>query len=559
MPPRWVWLAVGTLAAALGVTGAWMARHYVGPDGLSYLEIACNFLDQGPLGLANGYWSPVYPVFIALGLLITGRVPLLEYPGVHIGNWLGYVLSMIAFWFFVTGLRRDAGGKPRETSWAWLLMAFAFFLDGDFNNNAPLLEITSPDILITAVAYWMAGLLVRIADEGERWKWWLWLGAALAVGFYTKSMYFAMAPLLMLLAAAIGGRRTSWTRRLAACAGLWAALAAPWVVMHTMREGRFSFGETGRLAYVWFVNHVRTPGGEGVRMCDLSKLVHPPVVLMSDPVVIYDYTGGPAGTIPTWIDQSYYGAGVAAITDWPAMRGIAKASAVYVWKLLVVPFAPVPIALLLVLLTGIGGRGRNGSVDWRRLSLLAFPVIPFVMYSVIVIQYRYLPAYWVIVWLILWDAADRLVGGRRRVLMMVACAVVAVFLGWRLAGHLKPRIESLRQWPEAHGSLANAPYDRVGLSLNALGAGPGSRVVALGDNFWHLYARPARVRVAGQIDPLDVKKFWKLEEGDRERIYRTLAEAGFRAIIATRKPPSGQPAWQLLGGVDYDYWVRMLP
>ena len=558
MPPRWVVLTAGILALALGIASVWMTRNYVGPDGLSYLEIASHFLDQGPRGLVNGYWSPMYPVFIAVGLKATGRDLLLEYLSVHIGNWLGYALSVVAFWFFLASLRRDASGRMIQTSWPWLLMALAFFLDGDFNDNAPLLEIASPDILITAVAYWIAALLLRIADEADRRKWWLWLGVALAAGYHTKSMYFAMAPLVMLIALIAGFRRGGgWVKSAAASAIVWAALCAPWVTVQSAREGRLSFGETGRLAYVWFVNHVRTPGCEGVKLYPLSKLKNPPAVLMKEPVVVFDFTSGPAGTIPSWFDQSYYGAGVPSVIDFPEMWRIAKAQFDYYWKLLFVPFALLPAALLVVVLANKSSSAELRKLNWRRLALLAFPVIPFLMYAVVVTQYRYLPAYWVIFWLLLWDAVDRLWAGRRPKLAATACLVIALFLGWRIAGHMKPRILSLRDFPRALRSIEQAPYARAGFSLNSLGAPPGSPVVALGDNFWHLYARPARVRVSGQIDPPDVDKFWKLDEQAKGKVYRTLADAGFRAIVTVHKPPAEAPDWRLLDGAAY--WARILP
>src|ERR1039458_10094234 len=57
-----------------GVHG-WANRHSMNPDGLSYLDMASRSLRDGPQNLVNGYWSPLYPALIGLGLFVLRPSP----------------------------------------------------------------------------------------------------------------------------------------------------------------------------------------------------------------------------------------------------------------------------------------------------------------------------------------------------------------------------------------------------------------------------------------------------------------------------------------------------
>ena len=56
------------LAIALGALGVWAHRNEVNPDSISYIEMAEAAAQRGWPALVNGYWSPLYPLLLGVGL-----------------------------------------------------------------------------------------------------------------------------------------------------------------------------------------------------------------------------------------------------------------------------------------------------------------------------------------------------------------------------------------------------------------------------------------------------------------------------------------------------------
>ncbi len=70
-------------------------------DGLSYIEIAEAYLRGDWRSAINGYWSPLYSWFLALGLRIFKPSPEREYALVHWVNFLIYFLALLSFDLFL--------------------------------------------------------------------------------------------------------------------------------------------------------------------------------------------------------------------------------------------------------------------------------------------------------------------------------------------------------------------------------------------------------------------------------------------------------------------------
>lgn len=73
---------------------AWDNRHFMNPDGLSYLDLASEALRGGPAKLLNGYWSPGYPALISIALLIFHPHPSHEFPLIHLVNFVIFALAL---------------------------------------------------------------------------------------------------------------------------------------------------------------------------------------------------------------------------------------------------------------------------------------------------------------------------------------------------------------------------------------------------------------------------------------------------------------------------------
>src|SRR5207248_584625 len=86
--PLTLWL----VSMALGAMCAYLGRFQMNPDGLSYLDIASQTLDRGPVELVSGYWSPGYPALISLSMALFRPTPEAEVPLLHGLNFGIFIL-----------------------------------------------------------------------------------------------------------------------------------------------------------------------------------------------------------------------------------------------------------------------------------------------------------------------------------------------------------------------------------------------------------------------------------------------------------------------------------
>ncbi|HEX5576767.1 MAG TPA: hypothetical protein VFX40_00260, partial [Gemmatimonadaceae bacterium] len=108
---REIWIAALLLAALL----VWSGRHFVNPDGISYLDLSDDFANGRFASAVNGHWSPAYPFLLSLWLGMLSPAPWWEATAVHVLNGLLFVASMGAFELF---LRELAASQDPDTKWA---------------------------------------------------------------------------------------------------------------------------------------------------------------------------------------------------------------------------------------------------------------------------------------------------------------------------------------------------------------------------------------------------------------------------------------------------------
>ena len=128
------------------------------------------------------------------------------------------------------------------------------------------IELTTPDLLNAAAAFVAFGALLRLRDDhrATRRAHAVVLGVALGVGALAKSF---MVPWAVVCFATLA--RRDCVR--AAFEPLVIAVVV-WLVIRRVRgpsllshaAGRFTFGDTGRLTYAWYVNNQDAPSLGGV-------------------------------------------------------------------------------------------------------------------------------------------------------------------------------------------------------------------------------------------------------------------------------------------------------
>lgn len=248
---------------ALAAFQAYAHRYVIGPDGMSYLDLSDAVTGGGWRRLVDLYWSPGYPVLIGLGRLVSGAGPRGEIAVIHGVNLVCFAAMLAAFEYFLVSVLSLATRVRGAALAGPLGLAIAYGLFGVLALTMTPLELTTPDLVSDAAILLAFGALLRLRDgvaPGARHA--IALGVALGVGGLTKSFLIPWAAVcLVMLAVAV---RQRGVREIAIAAGVWALFVGPWSVALSMKAGRPTFGDAGRLTYAWFVNLRDAPSMGGV-------------------------------------------------------------------------------------------------------------------------------------------------------------------------------------------------------------------------------------------------------------------------------------------------------
>jgi hypothetical protein len=305
-------MALLTALALLIALQIWAWSGAVNADGISYMELGAQYARGDLSALANGYWSPLYPLLLGIAFLLTKR-PAIDTSGAVFTPELRAVLATnVAIVLLATALYArllfeldlsDASGDTDDlrmariaaagSLWIWWIVRFS------------LVTTTTPDLLLAACLAATSTELVIAGARSSRWGA-VRMGIALAVGFWTKAAFFLVIPVAIVAYLLLVGRARA--RQHATPLILTAAvLSAPLVLVQSASQGHFSFGETGRLNYGWYVDDVShgAPVVES-RAESRARRDRPGVIQMDAAPGVVLYSGEPAASFPYWYDPSRY-------------------------------------------------------------------------------------------------------------------------------------------------------------------------------------------------------------------------------------------------------------
>lgn len=227
------WLALGT--AALCVLFGYASRNALNPDGVSYLDLAARLRAGDWSHVVQGYWSPLYPLLLAVGGAITGRDGQALLGVVHTINTLIALGGVAAVWWIARRLDRPAF---QRAAFAMLLVCSA---------RAPRLDAVTPDLLLLAIVVLLAGELLGF-DGARPVRLGVWLGLA----FLAKTSAWPWLLCVLVVRAALRRGPAAW-RALGVTAATTAAIAALWIVPLSMKAGTPTLGSSGRLNACWYL------------------------------------------------------------------------------------------------------------------------------------------------------------------------------------------------------------------------------------------------------------------------------------------------------------------
>ncbi len=536
---------------------AWFTRYELGPDGMSYLDIAREVAAGNPGAAVHSYWSPGYPLVISAFFRAFRPSAYWEFPLVHCVNVLIFVASLACFQLFwreaPQWLRSDTGARdpeiPDGAFWALGYAAFAIA-----NLNVITVGMVTPDLLMSAfccLAGWSALRFRRSPSVGLA----LLLGLVLALGYYVKAPFFPMG-IVFLLCACLW-RPVSLRSILLAGTTMatFLALCAPFVTALSLAEGRPTVGDSARMSQAFYINGVQFyrhwqggPPGSGMPVHPTRKL--------SDSPEIYEFAARKMGTYPPWFDPTYWYEGITPHLDIRRQVTVFTRNLAVEFQIIMESGAEL-VFVLIILALFAGNRLR-----WiERVSKLWFMWVPgafaLTMFALVHVEPRFLGG-----WLLMLFAGGVCAcvlptdDGTRRA---VRCISVAALITVGAALILQASREAVGI---DHAAGRNSEDASIALGLLNRGLHSGDRVALIGDGTGAYWAHLARLQIVAEIPAatpasLPALDFWESGPKLQQKALWILEQTGAIAVIAGANPsavdsvPSTAPVrWKRIDGTS---------
>ena len=540
------------LAIALGALEVWAHRNEVNPDSISYIEMAEAAAQGGWPALVSGYWSPLYPLLLSVGIRLFHPAIYWEFTFVHLVNFVLYLGDLFCFGIFLKELlaaRRTEGGLekgrpvPERIVWIW---GYLLFLWSSQFWLGP--GMVNPDIIVAGLVYLATALLLRISQGKGTWFLFAGLGVALGAAYLAKTAMFPVSFVFLACGFLLLGRtKRSYANALARsvlATAVFLSFALPLILALSKEKHRVTFGDSGAIAYAELVNGARMwthwqgePPGTG-------NPAHPTRKVLANPP-IYEFAQPVAGSYPPWYDPSYWYEGIGPHFSWKGQLWVLFRSANLYLKLL-----SRSGALYVVFLALIVQVGKAGKWDWGggRMSLVWLPSLAaLTMYALVLVEQRYVSPFAVM--LLLWVLTSARFSASKAETLRKRTAP-AVILALTLA----------MVWPVARDlrdTLANRPYEpwQVAVGLREMGISPGARVGSIGTGLSAYWAHLARVKIIAEVPESDQSSFLGAGPARKEEALRKFSELGVKAVIMKNSSAArSMDGWQKVGGTHYHVW-----
>jgi hypothetical protein len=544
-------LALATLA--LGFFHAWLGRYSMDPDGISYLDIGQSFFRRDWPNAVNSYWSPLYPWTLGLILGVVDPSPRKEFVAACLVNFVIFALALLAFRFLLhTLIAFHSEGAPGQSpdaplplpQWMMLTLGYVIFLWIALEVDPPW--ETTPDLAVLAFTCLAAGVLLRLHPTGKIWTF-AFFGLILAAGYWTKAILFPLG--FVTLAAAYWWKRSipGWRTRLLIATLFFLAASAPLIFLLSHQKARFTFGDSGKLNYAWFISP-RTfwrnwQGG----ILGSGIPAHPTRQLLRHPD-LFEFDGPVLGTYPPWTDPSYWNEGL----KWhfrlkPQLEQLATTTASEVRLLFRVRPDLITAVIILALLSG----GIWLSTSRQLWPLLAISAVGMGIYLPLFENDRYLGGFVLVIFLTLF-AAVRLRPTAQNVAAYVTLAVSFTML--LATADYTVRLATHHFAIPGTGPNSTLQDITAAEDLWQVGLHPGDKVAVIMNGTGAYWAHLAKVRIVAEIMETGhgTKEFWDSSPEVQQQVFHLFAQAHAKLAVTTCPPnPALQKDWQPLPATPY--------
>jgi hypothetical protein len=541
-------LAAFAVVVMAGLIRVWVGRYSMNPDGICYLDLGDAFFRRKWFDVVNGYWSPLYAWLLGAGLFVAKPSHWWEFPVAHAVNFVIYLAAFVACEFFLRSLlqqqRREShpedNAQPLSESYL-LAIGYSLFLWTSL-ELIPIWDL-SPDMLVAAFVYLIAGLLLRIRFHSSV-PLFIALGAALGFAYLAKAVMFplAFAFILIGLFCVPRGKRLLYVSLVSST---FLAVSAPWLAALSHAKGRLDFGDSGHLSYSALVN----PGGrllnwQGERPGS-GVPVHATRKIHDNPPV-YEFATPIGGTYPPAYDPSYWDEGRKSIFDLRRQLRVIKEHLLLYAELLLRNQSGLLAGVLAFVLAGGASSRKAISGNW---PLFLMFLAAAGLYALVHVEPRFIGAYVTIFWMAIL-CGIRLSGAEtRRMAEYVALAIVVTILLSVADGTMR----AIR----AGGPYSARDQIVVADEIEKMGLHAGDHIAILGDGNWAYWARLGKLKIVSTVVSINTPAFWAETPAEREDVYRLLAGTGARAVVSAQVPPSNaRDGWERIGTTDlYLRWL----
>ena len=540
--------------------------------GVSYLDMGDAFFRGDWATAINGLWSPLYSLPLGLALRILKPSASFEFPLVHLVNYAIYLCALIAFDFFLKELirvrRERALSRIDEHTvalpeWAWQLLGYALFVWSSLGLIT--LGATAPDMLVSVFVYLALAQVLRISRGAQsRWSFFI-LGLILGIGYLAKAPMLPLSVVFLLVGIFwVGVLRSAAPRVMVMVLGLVLA-AGPFIVALSASKGRLTFGESGRLNYLWHVNRIpffHWQGGD----TRFGVPAHPTRKILDNPS-IYEFGTPMNVTYAPWYDPSYWYEGVTPRLDRRQQTTALMANARMYFEIFTHNSQLILLAGFLLLLY-VGRRRwlKELSKEW---GLIVLSIAAFALYLPVHVEPRYIAPFITSFWLGLFStlklparknqrsgtSGPGNLSARKKLIAWVIVPVVSLVLLAAIARSMDAFYSSFTKMPGGERDNTKV-YLEVADALGRKGIQPGDPVGMVNfDSRWlpvvH-WARLARVHIVAELPNTDAGTFAAADDSRRREVIDAFAKTGAKAVIATRVPENVTlPGWEQVGQTDY--------
>jgi hypothetical protein len=552
---NWIPLFV-LIALFVNALHVWALRWHVEPDGMSYIDIAWVYAHGDWSHAINAFWSPLFSWILGVLLWVSGADRFRELAILHAVNFVAFVLAMATFVLLVREIQKwqdclatEEGTEPL-TPGEFSLASYAMFIYASRLVFSPFID--QPDIMVEALVFLDTALLVRVARGDQRVRTFAVLGSVLGVGYLTKTVMFPLG--LVFLACAFLASGGTWRamRRTLVAVLIFGAIAGPWIVVLSHKEGQPTIGTAGHIAYFVYSN--------GMEASDLwmggppgSAPVHPiQVALNSPPVLLFP---SKQGTFPPWYDPSFYFAGAVNRVSFHGQFLILRKSLASCLQILSAEKIRLVALFILALFSGLR---RYCQEFLRRWPIWLPSAAALAAYALIEFSPRLVLPFLMVFWVALLSAVSvpRTQETRRMVLCVIAVIVLLLCLPvvQAPASDIRALRIPLEQWEGVCG-----PQLKVARGFREMGLVEGNQVAIIGKDQaqTECWAELDGLSIIGEIPSGGADSYWKAAPEVQARILRIFASAGAKATVTYTMPVSGKPIdWQRID--DTPYYVRFL-